>query len=310
MNEPIAEPRTLIEPTTGRPILMAPQRQQRPMHTGTAEGKRPCPFCQGQEHSTPPEVDADRAPGSAADVPGWVVRAFANKYPANAHHEVIAEGDRHAEQPADLDIGTWRRALAVWQRRMRALEVLPDVACTFLFKNVGALAGASIAHNHSQILGLAEPPPRLTLERAHARALGHCPWCATLRTARDEGRLVFAAEHHAVVVPDPPKLPHETWLLPVRCDDDFLATDLDSLATSLHALFVAVAQGLDRPAFNIWLHRMPGTGFHWHFELQPRTGQVAGLELGGDMYINSMPAATTAARLRQAIGERPGAGSA
>ncbi len=36
--------------------------------------------------------------------------------------------------------------------------------------------------------------------------------------------------------------------------------------------------------------RIPRGAFHWHFELQPRTGQMAGLELGGDMYINSIPA--------------------
>ena len=295
MTEPPPGPRTLVEPTTGRPILMAPLRQQRPMHTGAAKAHGPCPFCPGQERQTPPEVDADRTPGTPTDAPGWTVRAFPNKYPANAHHEVIAEGDGHAEQPADLDVATWRRVLVVWQRRLRALEARPGVACTFPFKNVGAPAGASIAHNHSQVLGLAEPPPRLALEAAQASSLGRCPWCATLASAADEGRLVFAAAHHAVVVPDPPKLPHETWLLPERCDDDFLTTDLDSLAAALHALFTAVAVGLDRPSFNLWLHRLPGERFHWHFELQPRTGQVAGLELGGDMYINSVPAAATAA---------------
>ncbi|MFN9705630.1 MAG: hypothetical protein ACK595_12525 [Planctomycetota bacterium] len=28
------DPRTVHDPTTGRPILLAPRRQQRPMHTG------------------------------------------------------------------------------------------------------------------------------------------------------------------------------------------------------------------------------------------------------------------------------------
>ena len=54
----------------------------------------------------------------------------------------------------------------------------------------------------------------------------------------------------------------------------------------------------------MWLHRVPqpllhkGEHFHWHFELQPRTGQLAGLELVGDMYINSVPAQAAAQRLR------------
>ena len=48
-------------------------------------------------------------------------------------------------------------------------------------------------------------------------------------------------------------------------------------------------------------HLADNESFHWHFELQPRTGQLAGLELGGDMYINSVPAEVTAARLRDGL---------
>lgn len=291
------KPRRVVDPTTGRPILMAPQRQRRPMHTGVAAGRAPCPFCRGNEQLTPPELDAERAANGA----GWLARAFANKYPANDHHEVFAEGPEHREQPADLDVATWRHCVSLWQRRMRAIEALPGMQCTYLFKNVGALAGASIAHNHSQVLGLTEPPPRLALELRQARSLGHCPWCRTIASAAKEQRLVFAGAQHVVLVPDPPKLPHETWLLPRECGDDFLGTDADSLAAALHALFVAVDGGLGRPAFNMWLHRMPGERFHWHIELQPRTGQMAGLELGGDMYINSHPAALSAQRLREGL---------
>lgn len=290
-----------VDPTTGRPILMAPQRRFRPFLTGHGAASAPCPFCPGNEAATPPEVDACRADGSAPDHPGWRVRAFANKYPANDHHEVIAESARHCEQPGDLDVADWVEVVAMWQRRIRALERAPGVRCAFLFKNVGALAGASIEHNHSQVIGLDGPPPRLLLERDAARALARCPWCATLAGAAAEGRLVAASARHAVLVPDPPKLPYETWLLPVACDDDFLGTDRASLAQALHALFCAVLSALDRPAFNLWLHRLPGEPFHWHFELQPRTGTLAGLELGGDMYINSLRAAEAAARLR---GER------
>ena len=295
------EPRTVVDPTTGRPILMAPRRQQRPMHTGQQTSASRCPFCQGHEADTPAEVAAMRADGSAADTPGWTARAFPNKYPANAHHEVIAEGPQHCEQPGDLGVGVWRDSLALGRERIEALEARPGIACAYWFKNVGAAAGASIAHNHSQVLGLPALPPRLQLEQAAARALGHCPWCASLASAEAQARLVFRSAQHAVLVPDPPKLPNETWLVPVRCDDDFLHTDLDSLATALHALFAAVAHGLARPAFNVWLHRIPGARFHWHLELQPRTGQMAGLELGGDMYINSVPAATSAAKLRAGL---------
>jgi UDPglucose--hexose-1-phosphate uridylyltransferase len=288
-------PRLLVDPTTARPILMSPVRQLRPMHTGGRAARESCPFCPGHEHETPPELDRT---GSSTV---WTARAFPNKYPAAASHEVVAEGGAHCEQPADLPAAIWRDVLVLWQRRIAALEALPGVACAFLFKNVGAPAGASIAHNHSQLLGLAAPPPRLLLEVEQAQRLGACPWCRSIAGATREGREVFASAAHVVLAPDPPKLPNETWLLPRACDDDFLRTDLDSLAAALAALFRAVAGGLARPAFNFWLHRLPGAPLHWHFELQPRTGQMAGLELGGDMYINSVPSAESAARLRRAL---------
>jgi UDPglucose--hexose-1-phosphate uridylyltransferase len=304
-SEPPAErgrPLLLVDPTTGRPILMAPARQRRPFHTGPGSMKSPCPFCAGQESATPPEIDAIREPGTAADAPGWSVRVFPNLYPANDHHEVIAEGAMHQEQPADLEVALWADVLRVWQRRLRALERRPGIRATFLFKNVGALAGASIAHSHSQVLGLGELPPRLQLERERARALGSCPWCDSLASAAADGRLVAQGPLHAALTPAAPRLPNEVWLLPRACDDDFLTTDVEALAPVLHALFRAVRDALGRPAFNLWLHRLPGERFHWHFELQPRTGQLAGLELGGDMYINSLPAAESAARLRAAAG--------
>lgn len=294
-------PQQFVDPTTGRPILMAPRRHHRPMLTGAHAGAWACPFCPGQEHQTPPTLAACPLPDRAHAPAAWLARAFANKYPAGPYHEVIAEGDQHFEQPADLDVATWRAAIDLWQRRIVALEASPGVRCAFLFKNVGAMAGASIAHNHSQVLGLDQPPPRLLLEAAQAARLPRCPWCTTLASAAKEGRVIAETAHHVVLAPEPAKLPWETWLLPKRCDDEFLVTDVASLASALHMLFTAVAHELGRPAFNLWLHRLPDQPFHWHFELQPRTGHLAGLELGGDMYINSLPAVVAAERLRAAI---------
>ena len=62
----------------------------------TERGKRPddfkreklppkggfCPFCNGNEDKTPPEVLAYRAPKSLPDKEGWTVRVVPNKFPA------------------------------------------------------------------------------------------------------------------------------------------------------------------------------------------------------------------------------------
>jgi UDPglucose--hexose-1-phosphate uridylyltransferase len=295
-------PRILTDPATGRPILMAPHRRNQPRHTAAgADGADVCPFCPGAEQQTPPEVDAVRPPETTADTPGWRVRAFPNLYPAAEHHEVIAEGAEHEVQPARLDPALWSDALALWRRRLAAIEQRPGVRCAYLFKNVGQRAGASIAHNHSQILGLPLLPPRLELELAQARA-GGCLQCAELETAAADGRIVVDGAHHVALAPRQPKLPFETWLVPRRHGADFAQPDAAAdLARVLQALFAAVDAAFAAPPFNVWLHRIPGADFHWHFELQPRTGYLAGLELGADMYINAIGGAEGAARLRTGL---------
>lgn len=67
-------------------MLIAPGRAERPEQFGPAPwqpaGQEDCPFCEGHEAETPPEVAADRPDGSVTDGPGWRTRAFENLYPA------------------------------------------------------------------------------------------------------------------------------------------------------------------------------------------------------------------------------------
>lgn len=292
--------------STGRPILIAPSRRARPMHTLPGrDGAEQCPFCPGAEAMTPPEIEAIRSADSAPDGPGWSIRAFPNRYPACRWHEVIAEGAEHTARPAELPASIWRDAVGVWRRRVLAMEAEPGVAHAFLFKNVGREAGASIAHNHSQLLGMAELPPRLALEAARDRESGNHV-LREVESAEAEARLIRRSEQLAWFSPRQPKLPFETWIAPF---DPTLSFDAgapkldDELGTLLHAMFLGIDRAFGAPAFNVWLHRIRASEFHWHFECQPRTGFLAGLELGADAYINSIDAQSAAARLRDSLAD-------
>jgi UDPglucose--hexose-1-phosphate uridylyltransferase len=186
----------------------------------------------------------------------------------------------------------------VYRRRITAFEARPDIACAFLFKNVGAAAGASIAHNHSQLLGLPAAPPRLQSELRACRRHG-CIHCDEVRRAALEQRVIVQGTHHVLLSPSTPKLPYEVWLLPTAHASDFGRDDHDADLIDLLGQAYARLQTFDGGAFNSCLHRLDGEDFHWHFEFQPRLGQVAALELGGDMYINAVTAAESAARWRQ-----------
>jgi UDPglucose--hexose-1-phosphate uridylyltransferase len=76
------------DPLGGGWVAITAGRAARPeaflADAGPVRGPLGCPFCQGNEHMTPPEVWADREPGTDPDKPGWRVRVVPNKFPAFA----------------------------------------------------------------------------------------------------------------------------------------------------------------------------------------------------------------------------------
>jgi UDPglucose--hexose-1-phosphate uridylyltransferase len=76
------------DPLSGGWVAITAGRAARPEaflgDVGTPRGRLGCPFCPGNEHLTPPEVWADRDPGTGPDRPGWHVRVVPNKFPAFA----------------------------------------------------------------------------------------------------------------------------------------------------------------------------------------------------------------------------------
>jgi UDPglucose--hexose-1-phosphate uridylyltransferase len=90
----VSSPELRIDQLSGLPVVLAAGRAERPegFVTRASEPKGPdgCPFCEGREERTPPEVYATRPEGGGADTPGWTTRVVPNLYPAlanDAHHE-------------------------------------------------------------------------------------------------------------------------------------------------------------------------------------------------------------------------------
>ena len=85
-------PEVRIDQLTGLRAILAPGRAERPDAFATAPAERrpdareSCPFCEGREDRTPPEVWADRPGGGNPDTPGWRVRAVPNLYPVLSSH--------------------------------------------------------------------------------------------------------------------------------------------------------------------------------------------------------------------------------
>jgi UDPglucose--hexose-1-phosphate uridylyltransferase len=75
-----------IDQLSGLPTILAPGRADRPesfrTHASEPKGPENCPFCEGREDRTPPEVYATRPAGGDPDTPGWTTRVVPNLYPA------------------------------------------------------------------------------------------------------------------------------------------------------------------------------------------------------------------------------------
>ncbi|HUH21298.1 MAG TPA: hypothetical protein VLZ09_05455, partial [Gaiellaceae bacterium] len=91
-------------------MAVAPGRSGRPgaeqprLGPPTEEELESCPFCEGREDRTPPEVLALAPDDREPDTPGWSVRVVPNKYPAFERQEVVVHSPQHRRSIAELGL--------------------------------------------------------------------------------------------------------------------------------------------------------------------------------------------------------------
>jgi len=323
------------DPIIGRWVIIATERAKRPtdlqappdeFHGGF------CPFCEGNEDKTPPEVLAYRRDGTPPNTPGWSVRVVPNKFPALqiegglnkrgegmfdkmngvGAHEVIIETPDHSKTLAQLSDKEVEDVL--WAYRDRILDLKKDSRFKYIlvFKNHGSAAGASLEHTHSQVIALPIVPKRVAeeIEGAH-RYYGYkdrCVFCDIVHQEL-ETRIRVVAENRGFVALEPftPRFPFETWILPKAhdsCFEDALKEEFELLAQILRDILRRLKKTLNSPPYNFLIHNSPlrenNTEFyHWHIEIIPKLTKVAGFEWGTGFYINPMPPEDAARYLRE-----------
>lgn len=292
------------DPLTGAPVLLAPGRAARPHDTtaSPAPTSRPCPFCQGAEQDTPLESYAERPGGGGANTPGWTVRVVPNKYPVipedEGMHEVVIPTSRHVVALAELTAEEMARAARVWALRLAAIAADPRGLWPFCFLNQGASAGASLQHTHAQIVGLPVAPPRLArIERTFFDA---DPIADDL--AGGAARMVAEDGPMAAWCPAVPPYTGTIRIAPRTVESELHdGTDFAALGRLLLDVVTRIAAHLGAPSLNLLLHQRRPDGpkaFHWHIDLVPRVGTLAGLELGTGVIAIAQAPEVVAARLR------------
>jgi len=332
------------DPFTGRWTIIAEGRGARPNeHSAPAPVQiddPDCPFCEGHEARTPPELAALRPTGSRPDGPGWSIRVIPNKFPtvdlsparplsrapfqraaARGVHEVVIESPRHAPGMPYLDAAARRSLFRMYRERLRLLESRSDIAGAVLFENWGPESGGTLWHPHAQLVATEQRPRRLEEEAARfgpgsSGGGDDCPLEATTRAERTEARRVIVEdEHFTTVAPFGSEHPYEMRIVP-RVHRPSLAqateAEVDALADRLPALLRALDAVVPGASFNWCAHGLPerlGAPFHWHIEVVPRLVRPDGFELAGELPVNPVSPETAAERLAASLASTAGSGA-
>ena len=323
------------DPILGRWVIIASERAKRPSDFKSApapHSSAPCPFCEGNEAGTPPEIFALRAPNTKPNERGWQVRVVPNKFPALAiegslgkhgrgvydqmrgvgAHEVIIETPQHVNSMAHISVENIQAVLHTYKERM--LDLKKDIRLVYglIFKNVGDAAGASLEHTHSQLVATPVVPIRIEQEMNGSKNFykyrGRCIYCDIIhQEIEDEERVVVNDEHFIAISPFAARFPFELWIMPKQHLTHFENIPphlLPALAAISKKVFSKLERALSNPAYNTLVHSTPynmeeNEYYHWHIEIIPRITRLAGFEWGTGFYINPVPPEDAAKFLRE-----------
>ena len=321
------------DPVTGRWVIIATERGARPCDFKSAPqaiSRGFCPFCEGNEDKTPPEIASYRDYGNK-DQKGWRVRVVPNKFPALqieggldkrgegiydlmrgvGAHEVIIETPEHVTTLTQLSVGRIEEMLRVYIERLNDLKNDKRFAYGLIFKNVGSIAGASLEHTHSQLIITPVVPITVSREMNGSRGFfdyrGRCLFCDMLKQESSGGtRVVLDGDQYISFEPFASRFPFETWIVPKKHRSNFEAvpySELGELAEVLKDSLVRIESSLENPPYNYIVHSAPFNVqdldyYHWHIEIIPRLTKVAGFEWGTGFYINPVPPEKAAEFLR------------
>ncbi len=311
------------DPISGRWVIIAGERSKRPDDFRKSSPDTPprspgfCPFCEGNEAKTPPEVYALRPAPGPPDSPGWRVRVVPNKFPALSRggqaqrrgeglfvwmegigvHEVVIETPDHDQELSDLPFDHVEHVLETYRQRMASIEREKQYRYIQIFKNKGREAGASLCHPHTQIVATPIVPKRVKEEIYGAERLfqknGECVFCSIVRREGEVGeRIIYADGHFCVSAPYASRFPFEMRITPLRHSPHFSSLteeERPSLARALKTVLTRLKNALDDPPYNFLIHQAPKA------RMTLNGGRIVSLEQSYHWHIEIIPVLTRVA---------------
>ncbi|MBU1727004.1 MAG: DUF4931 domain-containing protein [Candidatus Omnitrophica bacterium] len=278
------------DPIIGRWVIVATERAKKPDHyLDLPQETSPesfCPFCDGNESSTPPEIYALRPKHTHANKPGWDLRVVPSIAPflriegdldrrgkglydlmnGVGAHEIVIETNKHIANMADLEESQIAEVITCYIDRMLDLEKDQRFKYVLTFKNYGRSAGGSkYAHSRSQLIATPVNPKRVKEELVGSRIYydyhERCVFCDLIRQELDsKDRLILDLDGFIAIAPFASRFPFEIWILPKKHTCDFTRLDMPSrleLANIMKKVLMKLKVGLSDPPYNYVLHTAP-----------------------------------------------------
>ena len=317
------------DPTRGQWVLVRPRGGAEP---AAAE----CPFCPGNEASTPPEIAAYRKEGSAPNSPGWQVRVIPeadpyfrvewdlvregvgmyDKITPRGASELIIESPSHEDTLAGMGPDQLERVLWMYRDRLEDLKRDPKIRDILITRRYGK-PGSRISHPYSRVTAIPvifdDLRRELRESREYYQYKRRCLFCDLLRQEQaDDDRVVRLTPFFLVVVPYAARAPFETWILPRQhsCAYETLAPEAAAdLARLLIGYFGVLAARLGNPSFELALHTAPNLtakilqdewatiADDYHWHLEIVVQPERATRVGG-IAVNEVPPEEAARRLR------------
>ena len=239
-------------------------------------------------------------------------------------HEVLVESpkhDHHLWSASDAEI---EPLLLLAAQRIQDLKRDGRFKYVSIFKNYGASAGQEFGHPNSQLTATTFVPRRVLYElracRDYFEQKERCVFCDIISQERRQDQRVLEVRGDFIALcPYAPRVPYETWLLPLIHEAAFERFGLNRSGT-MHDLAALLRQTLRRirtitEHFHLVLHTSPNSlhpsatmgywktldeDYHWHIEILPILTSKAKSYTFKEVYYSPVSSETAVKRLREA----------
>jgi UDPglucose--hexose-1-phosphate uridylyltransferase len=297
-------------------VILSPRRSKRPrdLPEEKQEYKIDCPFCPNNEYMTPPTL---------VEKPGkrWKVRVFENKYPAlkesvkfnedrevlkikisgTGVHEVLVDSPVHGQHIGDFTLSQMKLWYETLKERVIVHRKNKNIKFVSIFKNHGSESGASLEHQHTQLIGVPLNPSLLNMEMKAAKKYmdfeGRCFFCDLARMESKSKRTVINNKYVVAFCSYAPLWPYEVWIIPKKHISSVEMPEITEkyVLKALKKILKAYYNILSDPPFNIFFHYVfdpksrpkESEYYHFHIEIAPRIEKDGGFEYASGINITT-----------------------